>query len=67
MSAPPESPGNVPPYQNVGGVIDGLLYLYPPGPNGAPSVTIARVPDGSGPFYTRRPSPGAANPELLNP
>lgn len=50
----------------TGAVIDGLLYLYPPGPNGAASVTMARVPDGSGQFYTRQPTPSAANPETLN-
>lgn len=50
----------------TGAVIDGLLYLYPPGPNGPATVTMARVPDRSGPFYPRTPTPGAANPEALN-
>jgi len=50
----------------TGAVIDGLLYLYPPGPNGPATVTMARVPDATGPFYPRTPSPGAANPEALN-
>jgi hypothetical protein len=47
----------------TGTVIDGLLYLYPPGPEAPADVTLARVPDGSGAFWTRPPTPGAANPE----
>lgn len=45
-----------------GAVIDGLLFLYPPGPNAPAEVTLARDPDGSGRFYERAPSMGAANP-----
>jgi len=45
-----------------GAVIDGLLFLYPPGPNGPAEVTLARDPDGAGLFFARAPSPGAANP-----
>jgi len=47
----------------TGVVLDGLLYMYPPGPNAPPTVSIARVPDGEGPFWTRPPTPGSANPE----
>jgi hypothetical protein len=47
----------------AGAVIDGLLFLYPPGPDAPAEVTMARVPDGTGPFWQRPPSPGAANPE----
>jgi hypothetical protein len=47
-----------------GAVIDGLLFLYPPGPEAPPDVTLARVPDGSGRFFERAPSPSAANPEV---
>jgi hypothetical protein len=46
-----------------GDTLDGLLYLYPPGPDAPATVTIARVPDGSGPFWTRPPTRGAANPD----
>jgi hypothetical protein len=46
-----------------GAVIDGLLFLYPPGPLAPPDVTLARDPDGSGRFYARPPSKSAANPE----
>jgi hypothetical protein len=45
-----------------GVVIDGLLYLYPPGPNVPADVTLARDPDGSGLFFERAPSPGEVNP-----
>lgn len=44
-------------------VIDGLLYLYPPGPEGTADVTLARDPDGSGLFFERAPTPGEVNPE----
>ncbi|MEZ4365403.1 MAG: lamin tail domain-containing protein [Kofleriaceae bacterium] len=47
-----------------GVVADGVTYLYPAGPYGSPTGTLARVPDGSGPFFVRAPSPGDANPEL---
>ncbi|KAB2897419.1 MAG: lamin tail domain-containing protein, partial [Kofleriaceae bacterium] len=40
-----------------GAVIDGLLYLYPPGPEAPADVTLARDPDGSGAFFPRAPSP----------
>ncbi len=43
-------------------VIDGLLYLYPPGPDAPAEVSLARVPDGSGLFWERPPTPGAPNP-----
>jgi hypothetical protein len=46
-----------------GAVIDGLLYLYPPGPEASPDVTLARGPDGDGAFWPLAPTPGAANPE----
>jgi hypothetical protein len=46
----------------TGDVVDGLLFLYPPGPEVEATVTIARVPDRVGPFYQRVPTPGAANP-----
>lgn len=47
-----------------GAVIDGLLYLYPPGPEAPADVTLSRDPDGSGVFFPRTPSPSAANPTL---
>lgn len=50
-----------------GAVIDGLLYLYPPGPEAPADVTLARDPDGSGMFFPRPPSPAAANPTELAP
>jgi len=43
-------------------VIDGLLYLYGPGPNGPADETLSRDPDGSGLFFERAPTPGDANP-----
>jgi hypothetical protein len=46
-----------------GGTIDGLLYLYPPGPEAPADVTLARGPDGDGAFWPLPPTPGAANPE----
>jgi hypothetical protein len=45
-----------------GAVIDGLLYLYPPGPEAPAEVTLARDPDGGGKFFERVPSPAAPNP-----
>ena len=45
-----------------GAVIDGLLFLYPPGPEAPAEVTLARDPDGSGRFYERVPSTSAPNP-----
>lgn len=50
-----------------GAVIDGLLYLYPPGPEAPAEVTLSRVPDGSGRFHERPPSPAAANVEAVAP
>lgn len=47
----------------AGQTLDGLLYLYPPGPHAPADVAVARVPDGDGPFWTRAPSRGAPNPE----
>ncbi len=47
-----------------GATIDGLLFLYPPGPTAPATTTLARVPDRAGLFFERAPSPGAANPEL---
>jgi hypothetical protein len=44
-----------------GVVADGLLYLYPPGPNVQATVTLARDPDGTGRFFERAPTPGGAN------
>lgn len=44
--------------------VDGLLYLYPPGPNAPATVTLSRIPDGDGPFLPAPPSRGAANPEV---
>jgi hypothetical protein len=44
-----------------GRVIDGLLYLYPPGPDAPADVSLARDPDGSGLFFERAPTPGAEN------
>lgn len=47
-----------------GAVIDGLLFLYPPGPDAPAEVTLARDPDGSGKFFERAPSPAAPNPAV---
>ena len=51
----------------TGQVIDGLLFLYPPGPDAPASVTVARSPDGAGLFFALPPTPGAANPLLEAP
>lgn len=49
-----------------GAVIDGLLFLYPPGPEAPADVTLSRDPDGQGVFFPRPPTPAAANaPEVL--
>jgi hypothetical protein len=45
-----------------GVVLDGLLYLYPPGPEAPADVTLSRSPNGAGLFYEREPSQGAPNP-----
>jgi len=50
-----------------GGVIDGLLFLYPPGPEAPADVTLSRDPDGSGVFFPRMPSPAAPNPTEVAP
>jgi hypothetical protein len=42
-------------------VVDGLLFLYPPGPNAPATVSLARDPDGEGLFWERAPSPGTEN------
>jgi hypothetical protein len=47
-----------------GAVIDGLLFLYPPGPEAPADVTISRDPDGSGMFFPRTPTPAFANIEV---
>ncbi len=47
-----------------GRVLDGLLYLYPPGPLAPADVTLARDPDGHGLFFPLAPSPAAPNPPL---
>lgn len=46
----------------TGAVLDGVAYLYPPGPDGPDDETLARVPNGAGPFFLRAPTPEAANP-----
>jgi hypothetical protein len=45
-----------------GTVLDGLTYLYPPGPLEPADVTLARVPDGRGVFFAALPTPDAPNP-----
>ncbi|HUQ08020.1 MAG TPA: lamin tail domain-containing protein [Kofleriaceae bacterium] len=44
-----------------GAVIDGLLFLYPPGPDAPADVTLSRDPDGQGMFFPRAPTPAFAN------
>jgi hypothetical protein len=44
-----------------GAVIDGLLFLYPPGPRAPADVTLSRDPDGQGVFFPRTPTPALAN------
>jgi hypothetical protein len=43
-------------------VVDGVSFLYPPGPDAPAEVTLARDPDGRGVFWERAPTPDAANP-----
>jgi hypothetical protein len=43
--------------------VDGLSYLYPLGPSTPPTVTLARIPSGSGAFFAGTPTPGASNLE----
>ncbi len=43
-------------------VVDGLLFLYGPGPLVPGDVSLARDPDGDGRFFERAPTPGEANP-----
>jgi hypothetical protein len=43
-------------------VVDGLLFLYGPGPLVPADVSLARDPDGDGLFFERAPTPGEANP-----
>lgn len=43
--------------------MDNLVYLYPDEARGS-DMSLARSPDGQGPFQLAAPSPGAANPEL---
>lgn len=44
-------------------VVDGLLYLYGPGPEAPPVVSLSRDPDGEGLFFERAPTPGEPNVE----
>jgi hypothetical protein len=46
-------------------VIDGLLYLYGPGPESSGEDTLSRDPDGNGLFFERAATPGDANPSEL--
>ena len=48
----------------TGGTGDGVLFLYPRGPNQPADVSLARVPDGTGLFFTALPTSGAANPAV---
>lgn len=43
--------------------VDGLSFLYPLGPSAPPTVTLARIPSGSGAFFAGSPTPGASNLE----
>ena len=49
----------------AGQVVDGLSYLYPPGPSAPAAGTMARDPDGHGAFFVRTPTPGAGNDGAL--
>lgn len=50
-----------------GVVLDGLLYLYPPGPDAPAEVTLSRDPDGEGLFFPRAPTPAMVNLHEVSP